>query len=218
MEYRSQRIMRGWLGALAATSLAAASHGLADGSLPPLPVLALILAISAAICTALAGRTLSLARTSAGVLLSQGVYHLLFGLGAHQHTVVGRMTETVSHHGIETSIIWTASAGTAPMAPEGSRVLAGPVLDGWMPDAPMLAAHVAAALLTIAVLRKGGLAARATAEALLLATPAAILRWKPAPAVVRLARPATCQKPGLPDLGVPLLALRHRGPPACSAS
>ncbi|GAA3676113.1 hypothetical protein GCM10023081_13110 [Arthrobacter ginkgonis] len=211
MEHRSQRIMRGWLGALAATSLAAASHGLADGSLPSLPVLALILAISGAICTALAGRRLSLVRTSAGVLLSQGAYHLLFGLGAHQHTAAGRLTETVSHHGTETSIVWTAAAGTARM--EGAGFFGGPV-----PDARMLAAHLAAALLTIAVLRKGGLAARATAEALLLATPVAILRWKPAPAVVRLARPATCQKPGLPDLGVPLLALRHRGPPACSAS
>ena len=213
MEHRSQRIMRGWLGALAATSLAAASHGLADGSLPPLPVLALILAISAAICTALAGRRLSLVRTSAGVLLSQGVYHLLFGLGKHQHTAVGRLTETVSHHGTESSIAWTAAAGTARIAPEGALVLAGRAL-----DAPMLAAHLAAALLTIAVLRRGGLAARATAEALLLATPVAILRWKPVPAVVRIARPATCQRPGLPDLGVPLLALRHRGPPACPAS
>jgi hypothetical protein len=211
VEHRSQRIMRGWLGALAATSLAAASHGLANGSLPSLPVLALILAISGAICTALAGHRLSLVRTSAGVLLSQGAYHLLFGLSAHRHTAAGRLTETVSHHGTETSIVWTAAAGTGPL--EGAGFLGGPV-----PDARMLAAHLAAALLTIVVLRKGGLAARATAEALLLATPVAILRWKPAPAVVRLARPATCQNPGLPDLGVPLLALRHRGPPACSAS
>ena len=210
MEHRSQRILRGWLGALTATSLAAASHGLADGSLPPLPVLALILAVSGVICTALAGRRLSLMRTSAGVLLSQGAYHLLFGLGAHQHTAVGRLTETVSHHGSQTSIVWTAAAG---MPPQDALFP-----DGGVPGAPMLAAHLAAALLTIAVLRKGGLAARATAEALLLATTVAILRWKPLPAVVRLARPAICQVPGLPDLGVPLLALRHRGPPACPAS
>jgi hypothetical protein len=197
-------------GALAATSLAAASHGLADGSLPSLPVLTLILAISGALCTALAGRRLSLPRTSAGVLLSQGAYHLLFGLCAHQHTAAGRLTETVSHHGTETSIVWTAAAG---MPAEGAQLL-----DGSVSGAPMLAAHLAAALLTIAILRKGGLAARATAEALLLATPVAILRWEPAPAVVPLARPATCQRPGLPDFGVPLLALRHRGPPACPAS
>jgi len=208
VEHRSQRIVRGWLGALAATSLAAASHGLAGGPLPPLPVLALIVAISASICTALAGRRLSLVRTSAGVLLSQGAYHLLFGLGAHQHAAAGRLTESVSHHCTETSIIWTAAAGAAPMVPE----------DVLVPGAPMLAAHLAAALLTIAILRKGGLAARAIAETLLLATTVAILRWKPAPAVVRLARQATCQQPGLPGLGVPLLALRHRGPPACSAS
>ncbi|WP_149955992.1 hypothetical protein [Zafaria cholistanensis] len=217
MEHRSQRILRGWLGALAATSLAAASHGMVGGSLPPLPVLALTLALSGAICTALSGRGLSLLRTSAGVLLSQGIFHLVFGIGAHRHAA-GRLTETVSHHGTETSIVWTAATATAPLAPEGAPLLEAPLLEAPLLEAPMLAAHLAAALLTIAVLRKGGLAMRATAEALLLTTPVEILRWKPAPAVVRLARPATCQVPGLPDLGVPLLALRHRGPPACPAS
>ena len=82
MKNHGQRILRGWIGALLCTCLAAASHTLIDGDLPPLPILALLLCIGAVICTALASSRISLLRTALAVLLSQGAYHGAFAFSA----------------------------------------------------------------------------------------------------------------------------------------
>lgn len=72
MTPRALRLIRGWTGALAATSVAAASHVVAGGSSPEPLLLQLALASCGLACTALTGRGLSLWRLSAGVALSQG--------------------------------------------------------------------------------------------------------------------------------------------------
>lgn len=209
MEYRSLRLVRGWLGALAATALAGASHTMAGGSLPEPALLALILVVSGAVCTALAGKTIALWRTATGVLLSQGIYHTAFGmLGGHVahgdgggHLLVAGGTGAHAGH-VLTVDPQALLSGAATHAAHG----AGAAL-------PMWCAHAAAALLTIVLLRKGGLAAVALMQALVSATPRRILR--PRPPVVSFRPPSLVdvQVPGLPDLGVPLRALRHRGPP-----
>lgn len=220
MEHRSLRLLRGWLGALAATTLAAASHTLAGGSLPAPQLLVLVLALSAAVCTALSGRGLSLARTSLAVAFSQGLYHLSFGWGHAADTGARYLpptgaSEHATHaaHGIGRADWWSVSLTARGLGPDAASGPGSPAEATWMP-----VAHLAAALLTIAILRRGELALRTLAEMALLAAPIAVLRWKPAPAVVRVLLPAPAQVPGLPDLGVPLRALRRRGPPACPAS
>ena len=89
MKDHGLRILRGWIGALICTCLAAASHTVVDGAMPPLPILGLLLCISAVICTALAASKSSLPRTGLAVLLSQGAYHGAFALFGHQHHAAG---------------------------------------------------------------------------------------------------------------------------------
>jgi hypothetical protein len=203
VENRSLRVLRGWLGALAATGLAAASHAVAGGGLPGPLLLGLVLVLSGAVCTALAGRDLSLPRTAAAVLLSQGAYHLVFGLLAHPGSSAALATDGTlgghAAHGFPTTVDPASILGSAADAGHAP----------WMPWS-----HAAAALLTIAVLRRGGLAVRALLNVIGLGTPVAILRWKQAPAHARVVLPPAAQIPGLPDLGIPLRALRRRGPPS----
>ncbi len=211
MEYRCLRLVRGWLGALAATTLAAASHTAAGGALPEPALLALILALSGAVCTALAGRTLSLWRSTAAVLISQGIYHSAFGMLGGHHGAEGQHLLSTGGTGAHTGHLITVDqnallSGAATQAVHGS----GAALAMWF-------AHVVAAVLTILLLRKGGLAALALMQVLGLAVPRRILR--PRQPIARIAPPrlARVQVPGLPDLGVPLRALRYRGPPVLPA-
>ena len=81
MSTRTARLVRGWAAALSATAVAAASHVLAGGLIPNPFIVLFALALSAMVSCALAGRALSLPRTSAAVLASQGIFHLLFSVG-----------------------------------------------------------------------------------------------------------------------------------------
>ncbi|MDN5754388.1 MAG: hypothetical protein ACTHWW_08360 [Arthrobacter sp.] len=209
MEYRSLRLVRGWLGALAATALAAASHTVAGGALPEPALLALILALSGAACTALAGRALSFWRTAAAVLISQGIYHSAFGMlgghhGGHDHHLLSA-GGTGAHAGHLISV--DPDALLTGAATQDANAMA---LGMWI-------AHVVAAILTILVLRKGGLAVLALMQVLGLAVPRRILRPRPPIASIGPPRLVWVQVPGLPDLGVPLRALRDRGPPVLPA-
>lgn len=204
MEDRSLRAVRGWIGALISTSLAASSHTLASGHLPPLPILGLILVVAAAICTALAGTGNSARRITLAVLLSQGTYHLLFSLVGHA-PVSAAIAGTGPHAGhsmqLPSDLLLPASGGTMDAAAAG-----------WMP-----LAHAVAALLTIAVLSRGESAMLSLLFVLLLHRPAAVL-------FARLAVPSTppCQPVdagswGPRDLLFTLGAVLRRGPPLRTA-
>ncbi len=165
MKNHGLRIVRGWIGALLCTCLAAASHTLVDGGLPPLPVLGLLLCIGAVICTALASSRNSLLRTSLAVLLSQGAYHSAFALFGHQHRASGLLTENASLAGhaahtlklnLDPSVAAAATAG-APAS--------------WL----MPLAHLLAAAVTVVALRRGEIAVRAFAEVISLYVPRLIL-------------------------------------------
>ncbi|MBH0053901.1 hypothetical protein I6E74_06930 [Salinibacterium sp. SWN139] len=78
MHTRAMRVLRGSLAALFATFAAAISHQIAGGVAPSLFGIGVSLVISVAICTLLAGRTVSMVRLSAAILASQGMYHTLF--------------------------------------------------------------------------------------------------------------------------------------------
>lgn len=201
VEDRSLRAVRGWIGALFSTSLAAASHTLADGHLPPLPILGLVLVISAAICTALAGPANSGRRTALAVLLSQGTYHLIFSLVGHA-PANGTLLDAGPHAGHSMQL-----TAAAPDVLTAAPVAMGPAA-AWMP-----LAHALAALATIAVLRRGETAMLALLFVLLLRRPAAVL-FARMPAIT--ARPRTVTEtriPGPVDLIFTLGALLRRGPP-----
>lgn len=201
MKNHGQRIVRGWIGALVCTSLAAASHTLIDGDLPPLPILGLLLCIGAAICTALAGSRISLPRTALAVMLSQGAYHGAFALFGHQHRASGLLNEDPSLAG--------HAAHTLTLSVDTSVAAAADPSASWL----MPLAHVLAAAVTVVALRRGEVAVRAFADVVSLYVPRLILFIRSLPSV----------RGKQPLLGVPFRslvlrdvlrpALHRRGPP-----
>jgi hypothetical protein len=173
MRNHGLRILRGWIGALLCTCLAAASHTMIGGDLPPMPILGLLLCISAVGCTALSSNGISLLRTSLAVMFSQGAYHGAFALLGHQNQAAGLLHENArlaghSAHGLDLVIARSAeTAGTG----DPSNI--------WL----MSFAHLAAALLSIAALRRGEIAVRAFAEAVSLYVPRMILFIRGLPSV-----------------------------------
>ncbi|QOT21311.1 hypothetical protein [Paenarthrobacter sp. YJN-D] len=196
MTARTVRFARGWAGAVAATLIAAASHVLSGGNAPGAPVLILSLALSGLVCMALAGKVLSLWRLATAVLVSQTVFHGLYSFDPGAHHDVG--TAAAAGH---------AGHGAHTLA----SVAAGPS-DHSSPS--MVVGHVLAAVATIAVLRYG----EVTAVRLLAALGLRLIPFlriiqplavNPGPNVI----PSDWAVRPLRNLGVPLLAMRHRGPP-----
>jgi hypothetical protein len=196
MTARGLRLARGWIGAVVATSIAAGSHFLAGGNAPEPPLILLALALSGLACTALTGRGLSLWRLSAGVVLSQGLFHWLFSGAAAPHGSTAPAGGHLAH-----------SPGLEP----AGRILSS-VADHASPL--MWLGHAVAALLTVAFLRHGEVAVVRLVHAVRLRVTAFLplllpLPVRPAPAALPANRPV---RP-LRNLGAPLLVMRHRGPP-----
>lgn len=187
MTPRQLRLVRAAAASSSATVLAAVSHTV-GGGMPPHPLLIVAVAVLLiAPAAVLIGRRPSFARTTTTVVLSQLVFHLLF------HFLGGT---------------WS-SASVVSGHSHMHDVVLGPVVAAALPDAPMLLAHMIAAVLTVAALHKGermlrGIAAWVQAR-LLPALPAV---------------PARHRAPALPVplvLAVALAPLRttvaRRGPP-----
>ena len=185
MDSRWGRVARGWAAAICATAVAAVSHTLGGGAPPTLFALVVTLIISGTVCTLAAGKTLSLARLTGAVAISQALFHTVFSsLGtpvAAAHTHSPSIVEPVAAH----------HAGG------------------------MWVAHVVAGLITIAALRHGEAAfwgfavtARLFFARLLavMAAPAPVSRASVALGDVDLTRPRTAADR--------LSGLRYRGPPA----
>lgn len=206
MKGHGLRFVRGWISAFICTCLAAASHTLADGMAPPLVIVGLVLAVSGAICTALAAAKFSLLRTTLAVLMSQGLYHLVFGLFGH-HGSGGQLT-SIGGTGVHAN-------HTMALSIEPS-LSASPALGAWAGQL-MLASHLVAAVLTIAMLRKGELAAATLLDSILLCIPRLIL-------FARSRQPSSPRSVPVPTLpagtirfDILLPALRRRGPPVSLA-
>lgn len=196
MTPRALRLIRGWTGALAATSVAAASHVVAGGSSPEPLLLLLALALSGLACTALTGRGLSLWRLSAGVALSQGLFHMLFSGSAGPH----RAGAPAGGHSGHSSALDLAGGTMLPSAADHSS----PLMWVW---------HSVAALLTVAVLRHGEAAVVQLVQAARLRVKTYLPLFLPLPVPpARAALPANRPVRPLPNLGARLLVMRHRGP------
>lgn len=217
MNTRSARVLRGLSAASVAVFVAALSHAAGGGGAPGTVGLVLALAFSALVCTALAGRTLSLVRLSVSVIISQVILHTLFTVGAPSGDGGAVTMSTMDHHGaVVVSIAGPAASAAGPAAaidPAASllAVVAAQLCSG------MWIAHLVAALVTILALRRGesafwgllllaGLRFRRLVRALFV---------EPRP-VLRPDRSTVVRVPDrLRDLGVFLGGLRHRGPPVC---
>ncbi|WP_018772497.1 hypothetical protein [Arthrobacter sp. 131MFCol6.1] len=199
MTARGLRFVRGWAAAVAATFIAALSHVLSGGPAPETSVLVLSLALSGLVCTALAGRVLSLWRLCTAVVVSQGLFHGLFSLGSAS-SAAGTAFPAPGH------------AGHTVAFASGSRLPGAMAMDQASPL--MWAGHALAALATIVVLRHGEVTAVRLIRALGLRVVAFLPFFLPlavesgAPVI-----PADWPVRPLRNLGAPLLVMRHRGPP-----
>lgn len=197
-------MMRGWIGAVVSTTVAAASHVLAGGHAPGMPIFLLSLVLSGLVCTILAGRLLSMWRLLLGVLLSQALFHALFSLGVPS----GSAPEMAGHAGHSSEqmseALHLAAAAATPVMDHSSSLM-------WL-------SHILAAVFTVVVLRHGESVAVALLDALRL-------RVKPLLMLVRVlaAEADPAPVPGswpvrvLPSLGIPSSVMRYRGPPPLSA-
>lgn len=236
------RLVRGWIAALVATVLAAGSHtvagvldassmaGAADGpaaahAAPPVAVLVLTLALSGLVCTGLAGQVLSwwrlLGAVGASQLLYHGAYTLSSGHAGTDSSGAAALVDPHAHHrlgspALSESTLTVASGSASGMESAGgaasglAETLSVTAHDTM--SVTMLAAHVVAAVLTVAVLRAGERAVLATVAWLVLERPAALLMlWRPAvPTPVVPAAPTV----GLRWQPTPVLeCLWLRGPP-----
>jgi hypothetical protein len=148
MTSRTTRVVRGLSAAAVALFVAAFSHVAAGGAAPGQAGAALAAAFSAIVCVALAGRSLSVTRLSIAVLISQFVFHLLFGVGAGSGS--GLTLTTSHHHGQPvSSLVPDAAGGAVSAAAVHSHG------GGWM-----WLGHAVAAVLTIALLARGEVALR----------------------------------------------------------
>ena len=201
MTARAARLVRGWAGAFAATAVAAASHVLGGGAAPEPALVLFCLAISGMVSCLLAGRGLSLPRLSTAVVFSQGLFHLIFSFGSAP-AAVGAGSGHAHHSGPSVTEIGTAAA--AASAPAHGLLM-------WV-------SHALAAAATVWIIAHGERTLVRLIEALGVRPGALLPLFRPA----HLRRPITAvlavRPLGLRNLGIPLLTLRHRGPPAAFVS
>lgn len=190
MDSRGTRAVRGILAAGFATLVAALSHILGGGTPPSAAGMTATFALSAMVCTVLAGGRMSLPRLTASVAISQGMFHLVFvGLGD---------PAALSHHWHSAQVFLpTATAPYATSAGTGSM---------WI-------AHGIAAAATVLAFRFGERAIRVLAAV----GRRVFAAWRPS-ALAPIARPAAISPRPVVHRGraraFPAWSLR--GPPARS--
>lgn len=160
---RRLRDARGPVAATVATSGALLTHLAGGGALPGWLGILVPWALSLAVCTALAGRRLSLWRTTASVALSQVLFHALFVLGTPTaagasegqhlgHVVPGGAATTSSSAGMAAGSSAGSSSAVSsagwPASPVGlvDMLQAGPAMWFW---------HGVAVVATVAALYSG---------------------------------------------------------------
>ncbi len=208
MSSRWGRFVRGWLTASFAVFVAAFSHVAAGGAAPAPVSLALALAFSGMVCVALAGKSLSLWRSSVSVAFSQIVFHALFGLGG------GASSPILTAHGHHGPVSISTVSGTV----SGSALdaMGMPLAGSSGADAWMWAAHGVAAVLTILALHRGERAVRLLLD-LTASGLAGVLRWSGdlVPVFIRALRSSPAAADAYVPSGFGFLrsSLSRRGPP-----
>lgn len=185
MTPRHVRALRGTTAAWVATVVAATAHTLAGGGAPSPAFVAAVGILASPFAVALVGRRLALWRVGATVLASQALFHTAFAV--------------------------TAAADPAALHGHHVTQLGGDLSAVVLPDAPMLAAHVLAAVATVAALHGGERMLHALARGIrsVFARMRRITPPAPLPRVVPL-QAGVLRAPAR----VVLSDLSRRGPPA----
>ena len=203
MTARAVRLVRGWAGAFAATAVAAASHVLGGGAAPEPALVLFCLAVSGMVSCLLAGRGLSLPRLSTAVVFSQGLFHLIFSFGSAP-AAVGEHTAHAHHAASSLAEAGTAAAAASTAAPAHGLAM-------WL-------SHALAAAATVWIIAHGERTLVRLVEALGVRPGALLPLFRPAHLPRPVAAVLAVRPLGLRNLGIPLLTLRHRGPPAAFVS
>jgi hypothetical protein len=199
MGSRGARLLRGTLASGTAILVAALFHVAGGGAAPGAVPLALSMAFATLASVALTARRLSLWRLTLAVALSQFLFHALFSLGDS----TARFSPESGMEHLHTGSHLTMTLGAVPAGHASEQ------------SPSMWATHATAVLVTVVALRFGEQAfwglfrtARVRVERAadrLVAVPVPVAAATPVPATPEPAR--------LRDLGLPLVRLRHRGPP-----
>ncbi|GAA4657216.1 hypothetical protein [Arthrobacter cryoconiti] len=201
------RLARGWTAAAFATFVAALSHVMGGGAAPHPLLLLLSLSISAVVCVALAGRVLSRKNLVAAVVLSQGLFHLLFSPSPGQPmSMPASVIASGDHCGMNMGLLPGLSEQVALGHGTGLSAL-------------MWVSHAAAAVLTIIFLRHGEASTMKLIDALRLQITAIVgLVIVPIAAPSRIYAAPTLWLPMRIGLDIPLPVRHHRGPPLLAAA
>jgi len=147
MPARAQRLARGWIVGLVATTIAAVSHSLAGGYQPGVLSFGTALVFAGMLGTFVIGRRPSLPRLSVAVGVSQLAFHLLFSLLGSGATAGSSAPD--SRFGMTGMAGMGVSPAPAPVAMSEHDHIADPGM--WI-------AHAIAAVLTVVFLRHAELA------------------------------------------------------------
>ncbi len=186
---RRLRAIRGGAAAGVATLIAAAAHTLSGGGAPAPELLATVALLAWPVAVALVGRRPSVAGTAAAVAVAQALLHGVFALVGPASRAAAPASGAGHDHA--PALLPTVGVG-------------GPVAV----DPAMVAGHVLAAVVTVAVLHRGERMLRALAAGIRLLLP---LLPPPLPAPPALPAPAAVT--GAPPARLPLSDLSRRGPP-----
>jgi hypothetical protein len=205
MSTRGARVLRGLIVALVALLVAAVAHIAGGGQIGAVGF-SLAFAFSALASIALAGRSVSRIRVAIAVLFSQGIFHLLFGIGADHKIATlpsssGMLMSGMGDPGAAAGLAHTLPA-SYPSMPD----------NGWM-----WVAHGLAAMLTIVALVKGERTFWMLADWVFHT----ISRTTAISVPVAATRPAAPE--AVPDISAAdahflRAGMRHRGPPQLVAS
>lgn len=136
---RSDRVLRGSSAAVFATFVALLSHVAGGGQVPGALGVVAPLVLSTAACVLLAGRRLTLLRTTLSVVVSQVLFHTLFVLGTAPRTAQHPGAMAHGTHGSAATVDLVTGATASHHT-----------------DVGMWSAHLAAGLVTIAAFQRAG--------------------------------------------------------------
>lgn len=200
----AERLLKAWARALTATSLAAASHGLAAGHLPHPLIWALATSLSALVCLAFTDRKLPKLCLAGSVGCSQFILHILYSHAGGVSTVGSVQAEkslagaahSAHHAGRQELLLTTAEPASQQLGLNWMALL-----------------HTLAALLTYLLIRYGQVCAHRTLETLslglafFLKLPARLPSLPAAPLRLAFFGPSFCPKAFLKRPAI------SRGPP-----
>ncbi|WP_347125750.1 hypothetical protein [Microbacterium sp. SY138] len=197
---RKSALVRGFSSASLATFAALAGHVTGGGQMPgPLGILVPWI-FSLMVCVLLAGRKLSVIRSSISIAISQLLFHLLFVLGTIEPS--GRSLGHV--HG--TAMVLPGASGTTELV---------------VADGTMWIGHLSAAIVTVAAAHRGErmlLALRDLAIRVVLWVRRRLAAALGAPAMLDLREPGVSPRGRRLRESSTLASLRGRAPPAHGVS